>query len=159
MNEKEALELYAVEYFVEALNKKTGISYRIVERRDRPDLVIENEYTGERLGVEVAHLFYDGQEAQMLLGRSRNKVHDAESMELYIERLNKLLDQKAHKAKGYDSRYKNVLLIRVVSPIFEIDDFNIMSDKIIVPDCCYINIWLLFYDFDHNYWGILKLLK
>lgn len=159
MNEKEALEEYAVQNFIEALREQTGISYKIIEHRDRPDLVIENEDTGERLGVEVTHLFYDSQEARIILGRAKEDFHEVEQIDLYIERLNKLLAQKAEKANGYDYKYNNILLVRVVSPVFDINDFDALSDKIKVPDCCYVNIWLLFYDFDHNYWGILKLLK
>ena len=159
MDEKKALEISAVKYFIAAFKKQNHIDYKIVQHQDRPDIIIEDRNTKKRLGVEVTHLFYDSQEARIILGRAKDQVHGPETIDQYILRLNQLLQQKADKAKGYQCNNDNILLVRVVSPVFDIDDFNASAEKIVVPVCLYKNIWLLFYDFDHNYWGILKLLK
>ncbi len=158
-DEKWLLEQNAAEFFVKALNDKLGTSYVVVLHGDRPDIVIEDINTHHRLGVEVTHLFYDAEEARMLLGRSDPRYKEAENMESYIHRLNHLLAQKAEKAKGYTNYGELALLVRVASPVFGLEDFNNYQILIQVPQCQYKYIWLLFYNFADKKWNLLKSIK
>ncbi|WP_243454318.1 hypothetical protein [Desulfosporosinus fructosivorans] len=134
-DEKWLIEESAALALVEILNLQTGVKYQIFKHADRPDIVIENEFDGTRLGVEVTHLFYDADEARFILGRSQKYVHPPEYIEEYIQRLNALLQQKSEKAKGYDHEYPLALLIRVVSPLFHMLNFDEYKSRIIV--CTY----------------------
>lgn len=155
-DEKWLLEESAALALVEILNIQQGTSYEILKHEDRPDFVIENQADGMRLGVEVTHLFYDSEEARLILGRSREQDHPPEYMEEYIRRLNALLQQKSEKAKGYSHDYPLALLIRVVSPLFHIYDFKTYASRIVVPSSDFRIIWLLFYDFHVHRWTILE---
>lgn len=159
LDEKWLLEESAAQALVEILNLNQGTFYEIVEHTDRPDIVIENQLDGERLGVEVTHLFYDSEEARLVLGRSREHGHPPEFIEEYIRRLNALLQQKTEKAKGYNHQYPLALLIRVVSPVFHFYDFKVYESRIVVPPSDFKIIWLLFYDFFVRRWTILEQLR
>ncbi|HWJ02057.1 MAG TPA: hypothetical protein VNU93_00175 [Verrucomicrobiae bacterium] len=158
-DEKWLLEQNAAEYFVEALNEQLSTSYRVMLHADRPDIVIEDEDSLHRLGVEVTHLFYDSAEARALLGRSPIDYRSQEDIKTFIDRLNKLLAQKADKAKKYADEWELALLVRVASPAFGIQDFVRFKNLIDVPDCKYKYIWLLFYNFDESRWNIIMALK
>jgi hypothetical protein len=159
LDEKWLIEESAALALVEILNLQQGMKYEIFKHADRPDIVIENQLDGTRLGVEVTHLFYDSDEARFILGRSREAVHPPEYMDEYILRLNTLLQQKSEKAKGYNHEYPLALLIRVVSPLFHMLNFNAYDSKIVVPTSDFKIIWLLFYDFLERRWTLLKRLR
>ena len=159
LDEKWLIEESAALALVEILNLQHGMKYEIFKHADRPDIVIENQLDGTRLGVEVTHLFYDSDEARIILGRSHEHVHSPEYIEEYILRLNALLLQKSEKAKGYNHEYPLALLIRVVSPLFHIFNFNDYESRIVVPTSDYKIIWLLFYDFLERRWTQLKQLR
>lgn len=158
-DEKWLLEESAVLALVELLNVQRGMSYQIFQHTDRPDFVIENQQDGARLGVEVTHLFYDSLEARLVFGRSREAAHPPEYIEEYIRRLNDLLLQKSEKAKKYNHAYPLALLVRVVSPIFHIYDFEAYASRIVVPPSDFKLIWLLFFDFLERRWTLLEQLR
>ena len=159
LDEKWLIEEGAALALVEILNFQQGTSYVIVLHADRPDIVIENQSDGTRLGVEVTHLFYDSDEARIVFGRSHEAGHPPEYIEEYIRRLNALLQQKSEKAKGYSHDYPLALLIRVVSPLFHMYDFKAYESRIIVPPSDFKIIWLMFYDFLVRSWTILEQLR
>lgn len=159
LDEKWLIEESAALALVEILNLQPDLKYKIIKHDDRPDIVIENQLDGTRLGVEVTHLFYDSNEARFILGRSNEYVHPPEYIEEYIRRLNALLQQKSEKAKGYDQEYPLALLIRVVSPLFHMLNFDTYEARIIVPTSDFKIIWLLFYDFLERRWTLLKRLR
>lgn len=159
LDEKWLIEEGAALALLEILNSQQGTSYEIVMHADRPDIVIENQLDGTRLGVEVTHLFYDSDEARFVFGRSHNPSHSPEYIEEYIRRLNGLLQQKSVKSKGYNHEYPLVLLIRVVSPLFHMYDFKAYESRIVVPPSDFKIIWLLFYDFLVRRWTILEQLR
>ncbi|AFM42661.1 hypothetical protein Desaci_3780 [Desulfosporosinus acidiphilus SJ4] len=159
LNEKWLIEEGAAQALVKLLNSQQGKEYKIVQHADRPDIVIENLQDGSRLGVEVTHLFYDSEEARAIFGRSHAQSHPPEYIEEYIRRLNALLQQKSEKAKGYCHQDPLALLIRVVSPIFHMLDFELYASRIIVPPSDFKIIWLLFYDFRERDWTLLERLR
>ncbi|MDQ7096189.1 hypothetical protein REC12_21570 [Desulfosporosinus sp. PR] len=159
LDEKWLMEESAAQALVQLLNNQQGKRCRILKHADRPDIVIEDQQDGSRLGVEVTHLFYDSEEARSVLGRSHVQSHPPEYIEEYIRRLNILLQQKSEKAKGYSHQDPLALLIRVVSPIFHMLDFEAYAWKIVVPPSDFEIIWLLFYDFQVRDWTLLERLR
>jgi hypothetical protein len=159
LDEKWLIEEGAAQALIELLNKRQGKSYKIVKHADRPDIIIENQQDGTRLGVEVTHLFYDSEEARAVFGRSLLPNHPPEFIEEYIRRLNLLLQQKSEKVKGYCHQDPLALLIRVVSPVFHMVDFEAYVSRIIVPPSDFEIIWLLFYDFQVRSWAQLVRLR
>lgn len=157
--EKWLLEEGAALALVEALNLKHGLSYEVVEHKDRPDTVIADYANGMRIGVEITHFFHDSVEARMIFGRSVNSEHPPENIEDCIRRLNALLLQKARKAHGYNHSYPLGLLVRVVSTLFKREDFLANTTKIHIPPSDYQYIWLLFYDFYQKRWSDLEQLR
>lgn len=160
-DEKWILEEAATHYFIKALNEQEETAFKKVLHTDRPDFIIEDENGGQRIGVEVTHLFYNSHEAQALMGRGRETLNQSDDPETYIKRLNHLLEQKAYKAFGYEfeGEGKMALLVRVTSPNFDAGDFERNRDLIKVPENIYDHIWVLFYDFQQHNWGVLKELK
>jgi len=158
-DEKWLLEESAARALVATLNAHLGTAYEVVAHGDRPDIVIEDRQSGEKIGVEVTHLFYDQEEARMMLGRSQQLAHSPEYIDEYIRRLNALLRQKAVKAKGYCHDFPLALLIRVASPVFHTHDFRAYVGKIVVPPSDFLYIWLLFYDFRQQRWAVLEQLR
>jgi len=161
LDEKWLIEESAAQALVEILSRQQGENYKVFMHSDRPDIVIENQIDGTRLGVEVTHLFYDSEEARYVFGRSREPDHPPapEYIEGYVRRLNALLQQKSEKAKGYNHEYPLALLIRVVSPLFHMCNFQVYSSSIVVPPSDFQIIWLLFYDFVQRRWTLLKRLR
>ncbi len=161
LDEKWLIEESAAQALVELLNNQQGKNYKIFRHADRPDIVIENQADGTRLGVEVTHLFYDSEEARFIFGRSEE--HDyppaPEYIEEYVRRLNNLLQQKSEKAKGYNHEYPLALLIRAVSPLFYMCNFEAYAPSIVVPPSDFQIIWLLFYDFEERSWTLLERLR
>lgn len=161
LDEKWLLEENAALALVEILNIQQGNNYKILMHEDRPDIVIENQTDGKRLGVEVTHLFYDSEEARYVFGRSsqQNFPPNPQYIEEYVRRLNLLLQQKSEKAKGYNHDYPLALLIRVVSPLFHLCNFKVYADSVVVPSSDFDIIWLMFYDFEERRWTLLKRLR
>lgn len=153
------LEQAAAEHFVAAINELYATSYQILAHSDKPDIIIGNLESGRRIGIEVTHLFYNSEEAKILLGKSDAEQDGPEDILSFIYRLNKLLEQKAEKARGYDHGYDLALLIRVVSPVFEKSYFDRFERMIKVPQSEYSHIWLLFFDFNSHKWNLIKTLK
>ncbi|MFX4263524.1 hypothetical protein ACOBQJ_15165 [Pelotomaculum propionicicum] len=162
MDEKWLLEQAAAEHFVAALNKLYATSYRVIEHSDKPDVIIRDLASGDTIGIEVTHLFYNGDEAKELLGKSDESNsrpdNDIVVIEL-IEKLNDLLEQKAQKARGYNHNHKLSLLVRVASPVFGTDDFDRFEHYIRVPISDYRHIWLLFFNAKSEKWDVIRTLK
>lgn len=148
MNEKEALEEAACLYFIDSYNKAHGTHFEIKKHQDKPDFLMRNPDTGEMMGVEVTHLFYDSEEAKMLLGRSSLPLQPDKEKSFYAlaGRLNDLLAKKVKVAVAYDFGYKIFLLVRVACPIFNKSHFEMCSDWIdLHSGNPFAEVWFLFY--------------
>lgn len=152
---KDKLEVAAVSYFLDWYAR----TFRIVCHQDRPDFLVQEPSSGEKVGIEVAHLFQDDEEARMLLGRSQEWGHSTVTSSDLITRLNDLLRQKAQKVEDYDFAGSLFLLIRVASPTFDRESFVALQTDINIPFCRFSEIWLLFYDFNGASWSDLMQLK
>lgn len=152
-SDKEGLEESAVKYFLEAYPRKL----RILEHSDKPDFILLDEDGQSKIGVEITHLYFDKNEAKMLLGRTREVEHGVMKAIDLINELNKLLEQKCNKIVAYKKHQSLFLVIRVTSPIFDITTFDAYENSIICPENNYDEIWLLLDDNDKNTrWTELK---
>jgi len=138
-SEKERLEEYAIKYFTTAYPRKL----RSLEHSDKPDFTLFDESNQSKIGVEVAHLWHDKEEAKILLGRSEKIIHGIMNAADLIRALNELLVQKANKIIGFKKHDKFFLVIRVASPIFDKSTFDMYEDDIICPANDYDEIWLV----------------
>ena len=75
MNEKQNLELAACTYFIDSYNTIHRTSFQLIAHQDKPDCLLQDVVTGEQVGVEVTHLYYDTEEAKMVLGRLPKQSH------------------------------------------------------------------------------------
>lgn len=146
MNEKEKLEFAACTHFLESYNKIQGSGLQLVVHQDKPDCLAKDHRTGERIGIEVTHLYYDATEARMVLGRLPGVLHGVMTLQQLIDKLNSDMAEKANRAANYFFEGKLILLIRVASPIFDKQDFEMYRDDICVPQLnTFAEIWLLFW--------------
>lgn len=144
-NEKQLLENAACQCFLETHNRLHQTHFELLEHADKPDFLVRDSQSGEKIGIEVTHLYFDGREAQMLLGRRPNESHGVMTLDQSIPQLNELLYEKARSAVQYDFRGRLFLLVRVASPIFDKNDFEMYQDDISSPSPnCFDQIWLLF---------------
>jgi len=142
--EKAGLEEAALAWFLCEYCKRKGIRYLPVEFPERPDTILEAP-DGSRIGVEITHLYYDRQEAEMLLGRGRGVPHGLEMFSALLDKLHKLIRRKAEKASRYPCPYPVVLVVRVASPVFSGQDFETAKARgeIRVPEGAFHEVWLL----------------
>ncbi len=157
-NEKHALEREAIEWFLGHYNEVTPKQYHLVSQQERPDALLADEQ-GNEFGVEIAHLYYDDQEAKMLLGRCTGCFHGEENLEHLVEKLNMLLKKKYKVGKAFDRPYPVALLIRSASPIFSGHDFELIKDKLKLPRGVYTEVWMLACDEEIPGWPHLIKLK
>lgn len=139
--EKQLLEKYSVTAFTHKL-AEDGRHLKYVRHRDMPDTVVTDK-NGNEIGVEVTYIFYDEDEARILLGKEpRSRTHRHEEAEI-IDILNERLQKKAHKAVGYDFPGPLILLIHSPSPLAEEETFEKFKENIVIPQSRYSEIWLI----------------
>lgn len=142
LNEKQKLEFWAAQKFLETYNKTYNSNYKIIELRDSPDIIVNNNKISH--GIEVTHVFYDHKEAQTILGRrymSDNDllIYHGPMTDLgFTEMINESIARKAYKDYGMNTW----LLIRTSSALF--NENSLRRDLIQVPDNNFEQIWVLF---------------
>lgn len=159
MNEKVRLEKAALDYFIKAYNSLRGTHLEFKEHSDKPDFIVKDSESNQIVGIEVKHLFYDPNEAKILLGRSAMPNHSLMSSTELVTTLNKLLKNANESAKKYEFKDKMFLIVRVASPVFDKSPFDMFEGDIINLPTIFSEIWLVFYDFSRQAWGDLKRLK
>lgn len=150
-SEKQLLEYAACQCFLDTYNRLHQTHFELLEHGDKPDFLVRDSQSSEKIGVEVTHLYYDGKEAKMLLGRRPKEPHGVMTMDQLIAQLNSLLYEKVGRAAKYDFEGRLFLLVRVGSPIFDKADFDMWEDEISVPPFnLFDQIWLLFRNQTNN---------
>lgn len=146
--EKEKLQLEedAIKLFLKFYNSQTDDKLEKKKHQDRPDFILFNPVTGKDIGVEVSHVFYDDEEAKMLLGRPYTLTHGKIDLSELSFVLNTRLLDKSQDAQDYPYNEEMMLIIRIASPIFNKESFNLLDDKIIIPQNRFSQIWLVFED-------------
>jgi len=145
VNTKKKLEREAVDLFVRLYNQTADNRLRLLYQQEKPDAVLMDS-RGNKLGLEITHLFYSEQEARQLFQREHRSIiclESTESIDTLIESLNQLVLRKEEKSIGYSSDYPLALLIRNQSPSFGWSDFNLAWDKIAAPSGAFTEVWLL----------------
>lgn len=140
--EKKDLERQAIKQFIRIYNCNNEDKYRLLYMQERPDSVLEVK-PGQRLGMEITHLFYDSDEAKKLLGRAKEKQESTKSPEKLIDELNELIARKESKKKLYSTDYPISLLIRNMSPLYNMSDFIAASEHIYKPNHVFQDVWFL----------------
>jgi len=157
MDEKQRLERATCEHFLNEYNERHETKFEIVEHRDKPDFLVQDRATGKKLGIEIIHLYYDSKEAKMVLGRQPNELHGVMNINGLIDKLNADLSEKCSRAAKYDFNEKMSLAIRVASPIFDLNDFEIFGAEVVVPaHNTFAEIWLVFWDQATKTYSALK---
>lgn len=159
MNEKARLEKATLDYFLEAYNGLRGTHLELKEHSDKPDFIVKDSETNQIVGIEVSHLFYDPDEAKILLGRSAEPIHNLMNSTELLATLNKLLHNKTESAQKYEFKGKMFLIVRVASPIFDKSTFDMFEEGIVIPPNVFNEIWLVFRDCSRLVWDELKCLK
>ncbi|MCS7462230.1 hypothetical protein N0M98_18990 [Paenibacillus doosanensis] len=153
--EKRDLERAAVKIWIDIYNRNHDNKLRLLYQRERPDAVIQD--SRQRLmGVEITHLFYDSEEAKMLLGRSQTNTHSNEVVEMLVKELNNRIRIKESKIDTYASDYPISLLIRNASPAFGMSDILAVKHLIYKPRGKFVQVWFLSRD-GNNEWLSLDL--
>lgn len=142
VNEKKRLEREAVDLFISLYNQTADNRLRLLYQQEKPDAVLM-DVRGNKLGLEITHLFYSEQEARQLFQREHRSIICVESIDTLIESLNQLVLRKEAKSAGYSSDYPLALLIRNLSSSFGWSDFNQTWDKIVTPTAAFTEVWLL----------------
>lgn len=159
MNEKSQLERATLDYFIKAYNHLEKKRLELIKHGDRPDFITKDSLLNEIIGIEVKELFYDSDEAKILLGRSDTLTHGMMLIDRLIIKLNDLIEKASESAKKYEFKSSLFLVIRIASPIFDKEDFQRFRDNIRVTLDTFSQIWLLFYNNSTLNWDNLERIK
>lgn len=159
MNQKQRLERSVLDRFLEAYNQLNGTHLRFRKHSDKPDFIAEDSTCNHVIGIEVTHLYYDPDEAKILLGRSSKNNHDSMYANELIVTLNKRLQNKTESARKYKFKHKMLLIVGVASPIFDKSTFDRYGEDIIIPAGVFDEVWLVFRNFSTEPLRALKRLK
>ena len=152
MDERQQLEqavintfMSYVSFLIRSYNAQRGTNFKIIEHRAKPDFLIQDEKTGEKMGLDALHLYYEGKEAQMRLGWHSNELDGVTNGDFLIRKLNSGLAEKIDQATKYGFDGRMWLIVRVASPIFDWRHFEIFKSDILFPmPNPFEKIWLLF---------------
>jgi len=149
LDDKRRLEFYAVLYFIWDQRKNHHRWLIFKEFSEPPDPDTYCLLNGEKVGIEVTHLFGDGQDAQKLLGKMTTPEEYQQLKEnpalapltqSIPNAINRILEDKANHHYGG----KTWLVIRNAFPLWEKGDFETYLPEIIIPrHHAFEEIWLV----------------
>lgn len=154
-DEKKALEQAAIDIFLELYNVNNEVALQMVRQQEKPDALLEDA-GGGRIGLEVTHLFYDTEEARLMMSRSELTKPGAEVLETFIKVINNRIVSKELKFQDYSHDYPCMLLIRNVSLLFGMSDVLSLKHKLVPPSGLFTQVWLLSRDFTPD-WLLINL--
>ncbi|MBP1965048.1 hypothetical protein [Paenibacillus aceris] len=154
-DEKKALEQAAIDIFLELYNVNNEVALQMVRQQEKPDALLEDA-DGGRIGLEVTHLFYDTEEARLMMSRSELTKPGAEVLETFIKVINNRIVSKELKFQDYSHDYPCMLLIRNVSLLFGMSDVLSLKHKLVPPSGLFTQVWLLSRDFTPD-WLLINL--
>lgn len=153
--EKKALERAAIDIFIELYNCNNELPLKLLQQREKPDALLEDA-EGGRLGLEVTHLFYDAEEARLMMSRSEMPLPDTEELSLFIQTINQRIRNKEEKFKDYAQDCPCALLIRNYSLVFGMSDVLRAKHELVKPGRHFTQVWLLSRDFTPD-WLLINL--
>ncbi|MEP3350787.1 MAG: hypothetical protein ABJN96_12665 [Marinomonas sp.] len=147
--EKIALEHDAAKLFMRCYERNTGKPIRHIWHNDpmRPD--VSCLFEGERLDIEIAHLYGSEEEAMEVLGRDLSEktkqilaqLKEEPADERLLKSLNRILENKSSK------RYKTErvwLVIRNTHPAWKQEDIKALEHLITMPEPhVFEKVWIL----------------
>ncbi|SDN38772.1 hypothetical protein SAMN04487897_102737 [Paenibacillus sp. yr247] len=154
-DEKKALEQVAIDIFLELYNVNNKVTLRMVQQQEKPDALLEDA-RNNRVGLEVTHLFYDTEEARLMMSRSELTKPGAEVLDTFLQVINDRIQSKEQKFKDYSQDYPCMLLIRNVSLLFGMSDILGRKHKLVLPCGHFTQVWLLSRDFTPD-WLLINL--
>lgn len=149
IKEKIELEHQAAKIFMRCYERNTGKHIRHIWHNDpiRPDVSCMLE--GERLDLEIAHLYGSEEEAMAILGRNlTNKTRttlqilkEEPAGERLLRSLNRILENKA--SKHYETKCV-WLVIRNTHPAWSQEEIKLIEHLITVPVThAFEKVWIL----------------
>lgn len=158
-NEKKRLEEAAISWFIDRYESMYGRKYSVLHHYGeddigKPDFILKSD--NREIAVEVTHLFIDEQEAQTLLGKTDEHLHEPKDIHDLIDSLNNLISKKAEKDYRYPGPIE--LVIRSASPLFSSADFLAKFRHIDLDNTeRFHHVWLLAQDDELSRWSLIKL--
>ncbi|NEW06939.1 hypothetical protein GK047_13090 [Paenibacillus sp. SYP-B3998] len=153
--EKKGLEQTAIDIFVELYNRNHEHPLRFVQQQEKPDALLE-DVEQNLVGLEVTHLFYDSEEARLMMSRSELTLPGTEVLDQFIKVINDRVRGKEEKYREYSHEYPCMLLIRNVSLLFGMSDVLGRKKKLMLPRGQFREVWLLSRDFTPD-WLLVNL--
>ncbi|UJF34138.1 hypothetical protein [Paenibacillus hexagrammi] len=153
--DKKALEQSAIDIFVELYNFNHKIPTRLLRQQEKPDAILEDA-NQNRKGLEVTHLFYDTEEARLLMSRSELALPKAEVLNQFIDVINERVVSKEKKYVDYSHDYPCALLIRNLSLVYGMSDVLRRKERLQLPRGHFTEVWLLSRDFTPD-WLLINL--
>lgn len=149
-NEKIRLEHEAAKLFMHRYEKDTGVHFRHIWHNEPSQPDVSAWLDGERLDIEIAHLYGSEQEAMKILGRDLSDKTLGELRQLQNEQdvqkrllfaLNRILNNKASK-HYHTSRVW--LVIRNAHPAWTKAHIEALQHRIAVPETHpFEQIWMV----------------
>lgn len=153
--EKKALERTAIDIFVELYNLNHQLPFRLLQQQEKPDALLEDADLNKK-GLEVTHLFYDTEEARLMMSRSELTLPGTEMPDRFIQSINDRVRSKVEKFADYSHDYPCALLIRNLSLFFGMSDVLRRKEKLKLPRGHFTEVWLLSRDFTPD-WLLINL--
>jgi hypothetical protein len=154
-DEKKALEQAAIDIFLELYNANNEVILQLVQQQEKPDALLEDAMNN-RIGLEVTHLFYDTEEARLMMSRSELTKPGEEVLDTFIKVINDRIHSKEQKFQDYSHDYPCMLLIRNISLLFGMSDVLGQKHKLVLPRGQFTQVWLLSRDFTPD-WLLINL--
>ncbi|MDR6883740.1 hypothetical protein [Bacillus sp. 3255] len=154
-DEKKALEQAAIDIFLEVYNLNNDVPLRMIRQQEKPDALLEGA-DAQPVGLEVTHLFYDTEEARLMMSRSELTKPGSEVIGNFIKVINDRIAIKELKFQDYSHEYPCMLLIRNVSLLFGMSDVLSHKHKLVQPKGLFTQVWLLSRDFTPD-WLLINL--
>lgn len=138
MQKKIELEHDAARLFMRLYEKRFGIPMRHIWHNEPKKPDVSCYLDGDRLDLEIAHVYGSEEEAKLILGRSAN-IHTLEALHRLIDvpvaerllaALNDVLDNKADK--DYHS-HRVWLVIRNANPLWTRADLEAQLHRVTLP--------------------------
>jgi len=149
LDEKRRLEVWAIIHFIRIMRKKYKRWLILKEFSNPPNPDFYCNLDGEKIGIEIAHLYGSERNSRLLLGREQKNEQNIQSRITHSVvplncripyDLNRILLQKANHRYGG----KTWLVIRNAFPIWHKDDFEQYIHQINIPHKhSFDEIWLI----------------
>ena len=114
---KKDREAFEIEGFIDSYEKlKHGRNFIVVEEREKPDRIVQDEKTGEKFGIELTSEYLNDRSVpdRHMKNDSANMPENHKNIDVYEKRiLDRVIEKVAKAREGYDLSYPLILSIYV----------------------------------------------